>query len=93
MIMLGMIVIVVIHPVLQYFTSAGRDVSYETKIDEDTTSSNNGLTLITGKNFKLGVTALNATSMLPGNITSYIKSTVGISLLVKTTNKTNGVLS
>ena len=55
-------------------------------------SSSNGLTLTTGTNFKLGVSALNATSLLPANISSYIKSTVGISLLVKTTNKTNVIL-
>jgi hypothetical protein len=56
-------------------------------------SSSNGLTLTSGTNFKLGVSALNATSLLPANISSYIKSTVGISLLVKTTNKTNGLLT
>ena len=50
--------------------------------------NNNGITLVTGSNFKLGISALNVTNLMPSNISAYINSSVGISILLITTNKT-----
>ena len=55
--------------------------------------NNNGITLVTGSNFKLGISALNVTNLMPSNISAYINSSVGISILLITTNKTNGNLT
>jgi hypothetical protein len=59
----------------------------------DDVQSDNGITLTTGVNFKLGINAINVISMVPANISSFVGSKVGISILSTIVNKTNGVLS
>jgi hypothetical protein len=91
LIMIGLVVIVVNYQVGLYLTNGGKTVSYETMIDDSITNPGDVM-LLTGTNFRFGLSFINATSLVPFNISSYMGE-IGISVILQQFNRTNGIVT
>lgn len=87
--MLLIILLVANYEVTFYLMGGGQTTSYDVIIDDTPTSQ--GIGLITGSNFKIGINFLNSQTLAAINPASYL-STVGVSLLIQQYTRSNGVI-
>jgi hypothetical protein len=87
--MLLFIIIVANYEVTLYLTGAGMTSSYDIIMDDGIGSQ--GLTLTTGKDFKIGVNFMSSSTILAIDPTPYLQ-TVGISLLLQQFKRQNGII-